>query len=60
MKYKMDCWVFECKGCGHLIFIKKEKNLIRLTSYECPECKLLDSKNWVFIGEGCSKTLDWK
>lgn len=56
----MDCWVFECKGCGHLIFIKKEKNLIRLTSYECPECKLLDSKNWVFIGEGCSKTLDWK
>lgn len=56
----MDCWVFECKNCGHLIFIKKDKSLMRLTSYECPECKLLDSRNWVFIGEGDSKTLDWK
>ena len=57
---KMDCWVFECKVCGHLIFIKKDKDLKKLIKCQCPECQILDDRNWVFVGEGNSKTFEWK
>ena len=56
----MDCWVFECKKCGHLIFIKKNKDLKKLIKCQCPECQILDDRNWVFVGEGNSKTFEWK
>lgn len=57
---KMDCWVFECKVCGHLIFIKKDKGLKKLKNYQCPGCQTLNDRNWVFVGEGNSKTFEWK
>ena len=56
----MDCWVFECKECGHLIFIKKDKGLTKLFEYQCPGCQTLDNRNWVFVGEGNSKTFEWE
>lgn len=60
MSVKMDCWVFECKVCGHLIFIKKDKGLRKLENYQCPGCQALNDRNWVFVGEGNSKTFEWK
>ena len=56
----MDCWVFECKVRGHLIFIKKDKGLRKLENYQCPGCQALNDRNWVFVGEGNSKTFEWK
>lgn len=60
MASKMDCWVFECKKCGHLLFIKKAKGIKKLVSYECPGCGEPADRNWVFLGEGDSTTFEWR
>jgi len=57
---KFDCWVFECRKCGHLIFLNKNKTLKKLETYKCPECKEKSERNWIFLGEGSSENFDWK
>ena len=40
--------------------IKKDKGLKKLENYQCPGCQALNDRNWVFVGEGNSKTFEWK
>jgi len=52
--------VFECRKCGHLIFLNKNKTLKKLETYKCPGCKEKPERNWIFLGEGNSENFDWK
>lgn len=58
-KVKFNCLVFECKKCGHLIFVEKEK-MKKLLKTECPECKASSDRNWTLLGEGNNVTFDWE
>lgn len=60
MAVRYDCWVFECKKCGHLIFIDKTENLKKMFKCRCPECGEEPLRNWVLVGEGNGKTFNWK
>ena len=57
---KYDCWVFSCKKCGQLLFIDKEKSLKKVLKYDCPECGEEPKDNWILLGEGNSKTYEWR
>lgn len=59
-KTKFNCWVFECRKCGHLIFLKKDSDMKKLETYDCPECGEEPRRNWIFLGEGNSESFDWK
>jgi DNA-directed RNA polymerase subunit RPC12/RpoP len=49
--------VFECKKCGHLLFItgtasEKVKKISKLNNYECPNCSAEREENWVYVRTG--------
>lgn len=58
VKIKFDSLVFECRKCGHLIFVNKDK-VEKLLKTSCPECNIKPDRNWTLLGLGNSETLEW-
>ena len=49
MKNKKNDFVFNCRKCGHLIFLKEIKKLLKI---DCPECGEEAEENWIFSRMG--------
>lgn len=58
VKTKFDSLVFECRKCGHLMFVNKDK-VEKLLKTNCPECNVEPDRNWTLLGLGNSETLEW-
>jgi transcription elongation factor Elf1 len=43
-------YVFECKKCGHYLYVDKKK-MQKLIDRDCDECGE-EAPIWIFIGEG--------
>jgi DNA-directed RNA polymerase subunit M/transcription elongation factor TFIIS len=54
MKKEQPDWIFECRKCGHLLYIGKDKDnkWSKVLAEDCPNCGEEGDENWIFIGEG--------
>lgn len=60
MAKNYNCWVFECRKCGHLVFLNKKETLKKMFEYICPECNEKFDGNWILVGEGNGETFVWE
>jgi DNA replicative helicase MCM subunit Mcm2 (Cdc46/Mcm family) len=54
---KKPYYVFKCRQCGHLEYVKKEKfkKVVLLTEMNCPTCDVEGWHNWVLDGDASKK-----
>lgn len=45
-------YIFQCRKCGHLLYVDKEKFYKNCKLQDCPECGEEEYENWIFIDEG--------
>lgn len=50
-KTKYTDWVFECRKCGHNLFVGK-KDILLIFRKDCPECGEEPERNWTILRQG--------
>jgi DNA replicative helicase MCM subunit Mcm2 (Cdc46/Mcm family) len=46
--------VFECRKCGHNLYVENTENIVKaigkVSNYDCPHCGEEPDGNWVLVG----------
>ena len=51
MKKEKPDWIFQCRKCGHLVYILKD-SIKKMLKIDCPDCGEEACENWILYGEG--------
>jgi transcription elongation factor Elf1 len=49
---KNSDFIFNCKKCGHRLFVTSVKKVRNLNEFDCPNCGEEGEMNWIYEGMG--------